>query len=307
MSARTRSRPMTVPAIVADLARRGVRLDITPNGDLRIQAPPGTLSAEEVAILRTLKDAVVRTLTMAASAPAQALAHGDTATAATAATAVPPRDQARVTITTITTISRCPVSGNRTDTTCAVLGCGGVIDVFDEHGTPYCSTHRPDSAGPAEPAPEPPSWRCRCGSHVSGLLPRCPTCLRRPDGTPSPCAVCGAGVVRRPPPPRDVSLRTPRGEAPVGCGPALEPFCARHRRAAHVLWCAVARGWPRLALPDGAAIGPGRAGWLRAVSSIPEPYRHDPERWYLRLLIFLSTVATVPPRWAVATGSRGDV
>jgi hypothetical protein len=249
---------MSVSRLVAELSQRGVRLAPTPDGDLRVLAPPGALTDDERRILRALKGAVIAHL-----------AHQRLAEAS--ATAAPAADAVNAT------------ADDALAGTCTATGCDGVVDVYDAHGQPWCARHRPD-ADPVAPTPEPPAWRCACGGEVSGRLPRCPTCLRQPDGRPSPCTVCRAPVVRRPPPPRDTSLRTPVGEEPPSTGPGLEVFCSAHRRGGHLLHVACARGWPACTLRDGTTINAGKAAWLRAVCA------HGDERWYVRALIELGAM-----------------
>jgi hypothetical protein len=257
------TRVRTVPQLVGNLVARGVRLAVTEGGDLKVNAPTGVLTHEDVVLLRTLKGAIIAHLAEASAVSAPAPAPADGAVDGTADA----------------------VDG--TDVlTCTAPGCTAVVDVYDEHGRPWCTRHRPD-AGPIEPTPEPPPWRCVCGGEVSGLLPRCPTCLRQSDGRPSPCTVCRAPVVRRPPPPRDTSLRTPVGEEPPSTGPGLEVFCPAHRRAGHLLHVACVRGWPACTLRDGTTIAAGKDAWLQAVRE------HGDERWYLRALVELGAMPPV--------------
>jgi hypothetical protein len=244
---------MSVPQFVRELSRRGVQLTPTPDAGLRVKALPGALSDDDRRILRALKADIVRHLTRTDVPAADAIDGTDALT-------------------------------------CTAAGCTAVVDAYDEGGRPWCTRHRPDP-GPIEPAPEPrlqpgepPPWRCACGSYVSGLLPRCATCLRQPDGRPSPCTVCGAPVVRRPPPPRNATLRPPRGEEPVSTGPGLEVFCPTHGRGGHVLHMAAARAWPTFTMSDGTVIAAGKEAWMAAVVT------HADERWYLRALIHLGTV-----------------
>ncbi len=252
----------TVAWMLADWSQRGVQLAVTAAGDLKVKAPPGVLTDEDRRLLRALKAPLVQAL------------KGGIPRALTAAT------------------------DTGSDTVCTAPGCGGVVDAYDAHARPWCARHRPKA--PVAPTPEPPPWRCRCGSEVSGRLPRCPTCLRQPDGRPSPCSVCGAPVVRRPPPPRDTPLRTPRGEEPVAHGPALEPFCAVHRRGAHVLHLACARGWPAVAFPDGTTVGGGAAAWRAAVYA-----RDRGEPQLLQWLTWLPALAPLPLP-ASTTGAGAD-
>lgn len=255
MTTTTTHTSQTVPAIVADLTRRGVGLAVTADGGLVVDAPAGTLGSADLAVLRALKADIVRHLI-----------HSGVPAPATPESAADDIDDA---------------------TTCTGPGCTAVVDAYDEHEWSWCAAHRPDP-GPIAPAPEPPPWHCACGSHVSGLLPRCPTCLRQPGGTPSPCVACGAPVVRRPPPPRDPSLRTSWGEEPPSTGPGLEVFCPRHRRGAHVLHLAAARGWPAFATSDGTTIGEGKAAWLRTVREHPD------SAWCVRVLVELGSIPPAP-------------
>ncbi len=248
---------VTVTDFLTDLRRRGVRFCLDDAGELEVRAPAGTLTERDRRLLVLLKSSVIA-----------AVRAGDLDAGAGGDDRVDGGDVAADDVLT-----------------CTAPGCTGELDAYDEHGRPWCERHRPDLA--VEPAPEPPPWRCRCGGEVSGLLPRCPTCLRQPDGTPSPCTVCAGPVVRRPPPPRDTSLRTPWGEEPSTCGPQLEPFCPRHRRGAHVLWVAQARGWPAFTLSDGTTIAAGKHAWMAAVRA------HGDDRWYLRALVELGYVAPV--------------
>jgi hypothetical protein len=263
--------PQTVPAIVTGLRRRGVQLAVTPDDGLGVDAPPGVLTPDDLTILRALKAAIVAHLRLAeasaASAPAPAEGVGDVANADV--------DDAL---------------------TCVVPGCTAVVDAYDAHGRGWCTAHRPDIA--VEPTPEPPPWRCACGGEVSGRLPRCPKCLRQRDGRPSPCTVCQTPVVRRPPPPRDVGLRTPVGEEPVATGPGLEVFCSAHRRGGHLLHVACARNWPAFTVSDGEAIDAGRAAWLAAVTT------HTDEAWYVRALVELGYTPPAPPSATPVLESR---
>jgi hypothetical protein len=253
--------PITVDDFIVDLERRGVTLRLDAAGELEVVAPAGTLTDRDRRLLVLLKPSViaaVRAGDLDAGTDIDDRADGDRAAADDALTG-----------------------------TCTAAGCTGELDAYDEHGRAWCARHRPDP-GPIEPTPEPPPWRCRCGGEVSGRLPRCPTCLRQSDGRPSSCAVCGADVVRRPPPPQDVGLRTPWGEEPSTCGPQLEPFCPQHRRGAHVLWVAQARGWPAFRTSDGTSIGEGKPAWLQAVRT------HGDDRWYTRVLVELGSTPPVP-------------
>jgi hypothetical protein len=250
---------VTVADFLADLRRRGVRFCLDDAGELEVRAPAGTLTDRDRRLLVLLKPSViaaVRAGDLDAGTDIDDRADGDRAAADAALTG-----------------------------TCTAAGCTGVLDAYDEHGRAWCAAHRPDSV--VEPTPEPSAWRCRCGSHVSGRLPRCPTCLRRPDGRPSSCTVCGGPVVRRPPP-RDVGRPTPWGEEPSTCGPQLEPFCPAHRRGALVLWVAQGRRWPSFTAGDGTTIDEGKDAWLAAVRAHPD------RAWYADTLVRLGYLPPTP-------------
>jgi hypothetical protein len=101
---------MSVSRLVGELSRRGVRLVPTPDGDLRVLAPPGALTDDDRRIVKALKaDIVAHLRAPAASAASPAADTGDVTAAAA------------------------------DDSICTAPGCTAVVDAYDESGQPWCA------------------------------------------------------------------------------------------------------------------------------------------------------------------------